>query len=130
MNQVNQRPWNCCWGLLWILCSPRAGNCWIPLLFRPCTPLRFGKDCKKNKKKKKQKNYIVLKQTKNIPNARVPSDEKINHGKINLYSRLTGVVEIKPGMNVAFKFSPLILKASLLTETSRCLRYLIYIWIQ
>ena len=32
--------------------------------------------------------------------------------KINLYSRLTGVVEIKPGMNVAFKFFPLILKVS------------------
>lgn len=86
----------------------------------------MGKTVRKTKNKK-QKNYIVLKQTKNIPNARVPSDEKINHGKINLYSRLTGVVEIKPGMNVAFKFSPLILKASLLTETSRCLRYLIYI---
>ena len=80
MNQVNQRPWNCCWGLLWILCSPRAGNCWIPLLFRPCTPLRFGKDCKKNKKQKTEKLYCFKTNIKNIPNARVPSDEKRNNG--------------------------------------------------
>lgn len=71
MNQVNQRPWNCCWGLLWILCSPRAGNCWIPLLFRPCTPLRFGKDCKKNKKQKTEKLYC-FKTNKKYPQCKSP----------------------------------------------------------